>query len=603
MASYDCIVAGSGVAGLTVALALSRHAHVLLLSKDALDESATRYAQGGIAAAIGADDSAEAHRLDTLAAGAGLVDEDSARTLTAGAAERIAALVALGMPFDRDGEQIALGREAAHSAARIVHAGGDATGFYLEQTLVRRTLDAALDLREHTVVTEIVVRDGRVAGLDILDTVSGQRERIDAPVVVLATGGAGQLYRYTTNPAVATGDGIALAYRAGAAVADMEFIQFHPTALRLPGAPATLITEAVRGEGAILRDSTGYAFAADYDPRGELAPRDVVARAIWAQMAKTDAPCVYLDLRGIDAERVRTRFPGLVATGRAHGFDPTRDLVPVAPAAHYTMGGVWTDKDGRTTLPGLYACGEVACTGVHGANRLASNSLLEGLVYGARVAADVMRNPIASTENQNADRRAEEWSHLAPGPVPEREGGSSAIGDGRESANAEPSGLRESPHEELPLTKPSPFRGTVSSPRRAGAVPSALTEGTGRRAAQAATGQGEVTPPCSLAELQALMWEDAGLVREAAGLARAGATLAAWEAELPAPATRADHELANLLLVGRLVVAAATLRQESRGAHYRSDFPEPSADGLHHTIFQRLTSPANAEELAHVAAD
>src|SRR5579875_4075565 len=356
MASYDVIVIGSGVAGLTAALALARHRRTLLLTKDALEESATRYAQGGIAAALGPGDAAAAHCADTIAAGAGLVDAEAARVLAEAAAERIAALVALGVPFDREGAALALGREAAHSAARIVHAGGDATGLHLERTLAAHVRQAPLAVREHAFVTSIVVEDGCVAGVKVLGADGGGEEQIDAPIVVLATGGAGQLYRYTTNPAVATGDGVALAYRAGAAVADMEFIQFHPTALRLPGAPATLITEAVRGEGAILRDADGRAFAADYDARGELAPRDVVARAIWAQMAKTGAACVYLDLRGIDPARVRARFPGLVATGRAHGFDPTVDLVPVAPAAHYTMGGVWTDQWGATTLPGLYAC-------------------------------------------------------------------------------------------------------------------------------------------------------------------------------------------------------------------------------------------------------
>lgn len=535
MASYDAIVIGSGVAGLTAALALARHRHTLLLTKDALEESATRYAQGGIAAALGPGDAATAHCADTIAAGAGLVDEGAARVLAEAAAERIAALVALGVPFDREGAALALGREAAHSAARIVHAGGDTTGLHLERTLAAHARGLPLAIREHAFVTGIVVEDGHVAGVKVLNANSGEsveEERIDAPIVVLATGGAGQLYRYTTNPAVATGDGIALAYRAGAAVMDLEFIQFHPTALRLPGAPAVLITEAVRGEGAVLRDRYGHAFMAAYDPRAELAPRDIVARAIWQEMARTDAECVYLDLQPIAPERLRARFPGLLATARTYGLDPLRQPLPVAPAAHYTMGGVRTNLWCETTLPGLYTCGEAACTGVHGANRLASNSLLEGLVFGARVAERILTRDAA-----------EPW----PSPPPEA------------LALSEP---------------PLPAHETTSG------------------------------APASRELLQALMWERAGLVRDAHGLSETRSLLAAWQTAQPAPRDRAAHELDNLLLVARLVVEAALLRRESRGAHYRRDYPEPSPLGVHRFVFQRDGAPCvPAEEATYAAAD
>ncbi len=386
---FDRIIVGSGVAGLSAALAACGHGRTLLIAKDALAESNTRYAQGGIAAALGADDSPALHLQDTVAAGAGLVDGAAAAALTLAAPRRIAELVRLGVPFDREAGAtgaIALGREAAHSASRIVHAGGDSTGARLEETLVQRVREAGaeIEVREHTLATRILIERGRVAGVETLDCRSGATEQLAAPVVILATGGAGQLYRYTTNPAVATGDGVALAYRAGAELVDMEFIQFHPTALRLPGAPAFLISEAVRGEGAILRDADGRAFMAAYDARAELAPRDVVARAIHEELARSGADCVYLDLSHLPAERVRARFPGISAACLGYGLDITREPIPVAPAAHYMMGGVRTSVDGATTLPGLFACGEVACTGVHGANRLASNSLLEGLVFGER---------------------------------------------------------------------------------------------------------------------------------------------------------------------------------------------------------------------------
>jgi len=325
--------------------------------------------------------------------------------------------------------------------------------------------------------------------------------------VILATGGAGQLYRYTTNPAVATADGVALAYRAGAEVQDLEFFQFHPTALRLSGAPTFLISEAVRGEGAILRDAAGRAFMAEYDARAELAPRDVVARAIHEEMTREDADRVYLDLTHLPAERIRARFPGIAAACLGYGLDITREPIPVAPAAHYLMGGVRTTPWGETNVRGLFACGEVACTGVHGANRLASNSLLEGLVFGERALK-------------------------------------------RSLENVEP------------------------------AVPAAEA-----RALPAAR-PGEAGPP-ALDELQRLLWDEAGIVRRGERLAYACNVLGAWQCSLPPAGDRAAHELANLLLVGRLLSEAALRRRESRGAHFRSDFPLPSPAGLRHFTWRR----------------
>lgn len=512
MSRYDCIIAGSGVAGLTAALALAPHGRVLLLTKGALEDSATRLAQGGIAAALGEGDSAAAHLRDTIAAGAGLVDARNAALMTAEAATRITELLDLGVPFDRDDDQIALGREAAHSACRIVHAGGDATGFFLQRTLSDRVHESRIEVREQRLVTHILTDAGRVTGVETLDCASEVTERIDTAALILATGGAGRLYRYTTNPDVATGDGIALAYRSGAEVMDLEFIQFHPTALRLPGVPALLISEAVRGEGALLRDVSGYAFMADYDSRAELAPRDIVARAIQQQMAHTESDHVYLDLTHLPAEFVRARFPHIDETCRKHGLDITRDLLPVAPAAHYTMGGVRSGSGGETTVRGLFACGEVACTGVHGANRLASNSLLEGLVFGRRTAESVL---------------------AGAGPLPTG-------------------------------------AGTLALP---------------------AAAAGETRPP-SLNELQRLMWDEAGIVRDGHGLELACMALSAWQHSLPPAYDRTGHELQNLLLVGRLVTEAARLRRESRGAHFRSDFPEPSADGLRHYTFRKDAADA-----------
>ena len=387
---YDYIIVGSGIAGLFTALRAAKQGRVLVLTKAALEESNTRYAQGGIAAAITPEDSPKLHYEDTLIAGAGLCDEDAVRVLTDEAPARIADLLGYNVPFDREHGKLALGLEGAHSARRILHAGGDATGWHIEKSLCDALRHAGATVVEGAFVTEIVVVHGRATGVRVLGA-AGDETRYDGTQIVLASGGAGQLFTYTTNPAVATADGMALAYRAGAELADLEFYQFHPTALRLPDMPTFLVSEAVRGEGAYLRNSAGERFMARYDERGELAPRDVVSRAIASEMRLAGSESVYLDLRHLPADEVRRRFPTIGAFCARAGLDIATDLLPVAPAAHYMMGGVRTNIWGETSLPGLYACGEVACTGVHGANRLASNSLLEGIVFGARIVERILQ--------------------------------------------------------------------------------------------------------------------------------------------------------------------------------------------------------------------
>lgn len=379
---FDLIVIGSGIAGLYAALLAAPHARVLLISKGVLEESNTRYAQGGIAVALAEGDSPALHRQDTMAAGDGLCDGDSVAILTQEAPACILDLLQRGVPFDREHGALSWTLEAAHSRARVLHAGGDATGARIEVTLVEAVRRAGVTIYEETMATELVLDRGIVRGVDV-QHVDGAAQRIDAPAVLLATGGAGQLFARTTNPAVATGDGLALAFRAGAQLMDLEFVQFHPTALAIEGAPPFLISEAVRGEGGILRDLHGTAFMEGYHPDRELAPRDIVARAIHQQMMRTEGQ-VRLDVTHLGSDRLERRFPTILAFCRAWGIDPVHQPIPISPAAHYLMGGVRSDSWGHTSVPGLYACGEVACTGVHGANRLASNSLLEGLVFARR---------------------------------------------------------------------------------------------------------------------------------------------------------------------------------------------------------------------------
>ncbi len=401
----EVIVVGSGIAGLVTALhAVDHGCRVTLVTKDVLEHANTRYAQGGIAGVMFDDDRIEDHIRDTLTAGAGLSDPVAVRVLAEEGPARIRELVDLGVAFDRDARgEFVKGLEAAHSYPRILHSGGDATGTAIEKALVARLRASVVRVVEHAFLVDLVVRDERVRGVKLLvgdgPAQLGRRETIEADVVVLATGGAGELYAHTTNPPVATGDGIAAALRAGAAVSDLEFFQFHPTILGV--GEAFLVSEAVRGEGATLIDETGRRFAFDAHPDGELAPRDIVARAIARQMELQDGRPVFLDatmLRPTYDERrdfLARRFPTIDRAVRDRGLDWARDPIPVTPAAHYLMGGVTTDLFGRTSLPGLYAVGEVARTGVHGANRLASNSLLEGAVFGAR-AGDAIASDLAS---------------------------------------------------------------------------------------------------------------------------------------------------------------------------------------------------------------
>lgn len=397
------IVIGSGIAGLYCALELSRKYPVILMTKAELPESNTFYAQGGIAAAVGMNDSPEFHYQDTMMAGAGLCNSEAVLALVYDGPQRVRHLIELGVDFDRRGDgAISLTREAAHSRRRILHADGDATGRGISRTLVKlvRERAAAIRIYENTFALALVTREDRCRG--VVAWTDGRTELFLAEAVVLCSGGLGQIFSKTTNPDIATGAGYSLALNAGAALQDMEFIQFHPTALHLPPAPPFLISEAVRGEGAILLNSAGERFMPGYHPQAELAPRDVVARAIYTELSKDDDACVYLDLAKIDSAAVRIRFPNIYETCLRYGLDITKNPIPVAPAAHYMMGGVCTDLWGRTTLAGLYAAGEVAATGVHGANRLASNSLLEGLVFGGRIAeyleGQTLRTPAVSTD-------------------------------------------------------------------------------------------------------------------------------------------------------------------------------------------------------------
>ena len=394
----NIIVVGSGIAGLIAALRLSRRFRVTLVTKSEIAESNTRWAQGGIAAAVFPDDSVAEHVADTMCAGAGLCNRDAVEVLCTEGPERITDLIRLGVPFDtRDGE-LARGLEAAHSRARVLHAQGDATGLSIEMTLVRALRDADVEVLEHTFACDLSLHHGRVRGLRVVGK-NDKHQELKADAVILASGGAGHMYLHTTNPASATGDGIAMALRAGAQLADVEFYQFHPTALSVPG--TFLVSEAVRGEGAVLLDAHGRRFMQTLHPDAELAPRDVVARGIAMQMAAQGGQPVLLDATKLGAEFLAQRFPSIDAACRERGLNWADEPIPVTPAAHYWMGGVRTDLWGRTSIPGLYTVGEAACTGVHGANRLASNSLLESLVFAWRCADNLQESPAAWSADES----------------------------------------------------------------------------------------------------------------------------------------------------------------------------------------------------------
>src|SRR5271165_1034552 len=411
----DFIVVGAGIAGLRASVELAAAGRVLCLAKREVTESNTQYAQGGIAAALSDDDEVSLHLDDTLKAGDGLCNAEAARILVEEGPARIEELIEWGTEFDRAGTKIAFTREGAHSRSRVLHAHGDSTGREIGRALfLKAQALKPIVFRDFEFTTELVLRDGRIIGVRVLDS-AGQLHEIHASVL-LATGGLGQVYSDTTNPAVATGDGVAMAFRAGAEISDMEFVQFHPTALFLKGAPRFLLSEALRGEGGYLRNFELKRFMPHYHEAGELAPRDVVARAIAHELERVNRPdaAVYLDLTHLPAKRVRERFPTIYATCMQYNIDIATELVPVRPAAHYAMGGVRTDLRGQTSIPGLFAAGEVACTGVHGANRLASNSLLEGLVYGARAAQNMRehfrarhKNAVASAKGASANNNGQ----------------------------------------------------------------------------------------------------------------------------------------------------------------------------------------------------
>ncbi len=513
MNQYDYIMVGSGIAGLYTSLLAREQGSVLILTKGSIDECNTKYAQGGIAAAIGHGDSAELHYQDTMAAGAGLCDPEAVRILVEEAPDRIIDLVNFGVPFDTLNGEIALTREAAHSVPRILHAGGDATGEHIEVTLSRMARLAKVVILEYFLATEIIVEDGVAKGVRALDCSSGSIEEFGCKAVILATGGAGGLFKFTTNPEIATGDGIALAYRAGAEITDIEFFQFHPTALRLPGVTRCLISEAVRGEGGILRNSEGRQFMFDYSPDGDLAPRDIVARSILSEMRKTGSDRVFLDVTHLPPRKISARFPHIYRFCLDHGLDITKSLIPVAPAAHYMMGGVKMNVWGETNIAGLFVAGETACTGVHGANRLASNSLLEVVVFAKRI-----------LERIGEASRPSELAHLR--------------GEGDYFS--------------------------LSERKATGAVPA-----------------------FSLLALQSLMWDKVGMVRSGEGLEEAAAVLASWQETIDKPSDRASYELSDMILVGRLMAEAALIREESRGAHFRSDFPEPLPQWQRHIVFRK----------------
>ena len=500
----DYLVIGAGVAGLRAAIELAEAGRVLVLAKDSLRESASEYAQGGIAVALSDDDEVSLHEQDTLFAGDGLCDVAAVRTLVEEGPAAIHDLIEWGAEFDREGSKLLFAREGAHSRNRVLHAHGDSTGQEIARTLFKKASSLQnVEFRSFAAMTDLLISaDGEVAGAVAFDEESHAPVEITARAVLLASGGLGRVYKETTNPDVATGDGVAAAYRAGAEIRDIEFVQFHPTALHVAGAPRFLLSEALRGEGAYLRNASGERFMERYHPLLELAPRDVVSRSIVMELQRTGAEHVFLDLTHLDGSQLPARFPRIYQTCLHYGVDLALQPAPVHPAAHYAMGGVGTDLNGQSSLAGLFAAGEVACTGVHGANRLASNSLLEGVVFGAR-----------------AGRAMRECASPGRSPV------------------------------------------GMSFDR--------------------------CFPRTADAELRAMAWDYCGILRSGTGLRRALDALAVPPLEAQ-PSSRGLFEIRNIQLLTQLIARCALAREESRGGHYRLDFPEKHAAFQKHSTVSLL---------------
>jgi L-aspartate oxidase len=511
----DFIVIGSGVAGLRASIELAKSgARVTVLTKDKASESNTEYAQGGVAVVLSDDDNAELHEEDTLIAGAGLCDVEAVETLVNDGTKYIKQLIDWGIEFDKEGGKLSFTQEAAHSRRRILHAHGDSTGKEIVRALIARARqEKNIVLMPFANTESLIVSEGRCVGVRFLDPILRAPREIYAKAVILCTGGAGQLYLHTTNPSVATGDGMAMAYFAGAEMADMEFVQFHPTALSVEGAPRFLLSEAMRGEGGILRNKFGTRFMGDYDERLELAPRDIVSRSIVAEMRKTGTRSVFLDMTALSEDFLRERFPKIYETCKFYDLNIAKDLLPVSPASHYCMGGIRTDLHGRSTIQGLYAAGEVTCTGVHGANRLASNSLLEGLVFGARA-------------------------------------GEAAVAD---SSNFQVSNSKSEQSEILNSKLETNISTAVKK------------------------------------RVKRVMWERVGILRDKDSLKRA---LKEFEQISNSNLSTSSR---NFVTLAKLVATSALWREESRGGHFRNDFPERDEKFRVHSI-QKLGAEINESE-------
>ncbi len=516
----DFIVIGSGVAGLRASIELATSgARVTVLTKEKASESNTEYAQGGVAVVLSDDDNAELHEEDTLIAGAGLCDVEAVETLVNDGTKYIKQLIEWGIEFDKEGGKLAFTQEAAHSRRRILHAHGDSTGKEIVRALIARARqEKKIVLMPFANTESLIVNDeNRCVGVRFLDPILRAPREIYAKAVILCTGGAGQLYLHTTNPSVATGDGMAMAYFAGAEMADMEFVQFHPTALSLENAPRFLLSEAMRGEGGILRNKAGERFMKNYDERLELAPRDIVSRSIVAEMRKTGTRNVFLDMTALPKDFLKERFPKIYETCAFYGLNIAKDLLPVSPASHYCMGGIRTDLHGRSTIAGLYAAGEVTCTGVHGANRLASNSLLEGLVFGARAGesavADNSRFQILNSKFEVQEKQ---------------------------------SGIRN--------------------------LESGISTAVKKR-------------------VKRVMWERVGILRDAESLRRA---LREFEQIEKSNLTQSSRKFVAL---AKLAATAALWRMESRGGHFRTDFPERDANWQVHSIQKQGADIAASEKI------